>query len=181
MDANQWKKLSREEKFEARFAEWMSAPIPFASPEAAAAFKERCQMWKDVVQLKKPARIPITVLVGISPFGHAGITTEEGMYDWDKLRHAFTKFNQDFVTDSVISCLLTGSGPLFETLEYKLYQWPGHGVDPKASYQALEGEYMHADEYDLLINNPSDYFQRFYLPRVFGALQAWSMMGPSPT
>ncbi len=37
---------------------------------------------------------------------------------------------------------------------------------------------MQADEYDLLINDPSDFFIRYYLPRVFGALAGWSMLGP---
>ena len=46
--------LTREEKFEARFAEWASQPVPFATPQAEAAYKERVQMWKDVIQLKKP-------------------------------------------------------------------------------------------------------------------------------
>ena len=66
---------------------------------------------------------------------------------------------------------MVGSGPLFDILDYKLYRWPGHGVTRDASYQALEAEYMHADEYDLLINDPSDYFMRYYLPRVFDALR----------
>ena len=30
---------------------------------------------------------------------------------------------------------------------------------------------MKADEYDLLITDPSFYFRNFYLPRVFGALE----------
>lgn len=176
MDAKEWKKLSREEKFEARFAEWMSLPIPFASAEAERAYRERTQMFKDVIQLKKPVRIPVQMTSGIVPFAYAGVTTEEVMYDWDKLGRAFKKFNQDFQTDTVISCLMTGSGPLFDMLDYKLYQWPGHGVPATASYQALEGEFMHADEYDLLINDPSNYFMRYYLPRVFGALAPWSML-----
>jgi hypothetical protein len=170
--------LTREQKFEARFAEWASPALEFATPVAAAAYKERVQMFKDVVQLKKPVRVPIMMTSGIVPFAHADITTEEAMYDYDKLGYAFKKYNQDFVTDTVISCGMTGSGPLFDILDYKLYQWPGRGVDPKASYQALEGEFMKADEYDLLINDPTDFFTRYYLPRVFGSLAGWSMLGP---
>ena len=177
MDAQQWNKLSRAEKFEARFAEWISAPIPFATPEAEAAYRERTQMFKDVVQLKKPVRVPIQLTSGIVPFAYAGVTTEEAMYDYDKLGLAFKKFNQDFQTDVAISCLMAGSGPLFDILDYKLYRWPGRGVAATASYQALEGEFMHADEYDLLINDPSNYFTRYYLPRVFGSLAPWSMLG----
>lgn len=169
--------LTREQKFEARFAEWASPQFEFAAPLAEAAYRERVQMFRDVVQLKKPVRVPIMMTSGIVPFAYAGITTEEAMYDYEKLGYAFKKYNQDFQTDTVISCGMTGSGPLFDILDYKLYQWPGRGVLPTASYQALEGEFMRADEYDLLINDPSNYFTRYYLPRVFGSLAPWSMLG----
>ncbi len=169
--------MSREQKQEARFAGWASPKMDFATPQAEAAYKERVQMFKDVVQLKKPVRVPIMLNSGIVPFAHAGITTEEAMYDYEKMSYAFKKYNADFQTDTVVSCGMAGSGPLFDILDYKLYQWPGRGVDPKASYQALEGEFMHADEYDLLINDPTNYFMRYYLPRVFNSLAGWSTLG----
>ncbi|MFC2039030.1 uroporphyrinogen decarboxylase family protein, partial [Chloroflexota bacterium] len=40
------------------------------------------------------------------------------------------------------------------------------------------GEYMYADEYDDLILDPSDFWLRTYLPRVFGALEPFSMFQP---
>jgi len=170
--------LTREQKFEARFAEWAAQPIQFATLEAEAAYKERVQMWKDVIRLKKPVRVPFLMLPGIHPFLHAGITTEEGMYDYEKMSAAFKKYNEEFRTDTVVSCGMVGSGPLFDILDYKLYQWPGRGVAPTASYQALEGEFMKDDEYDLLINDPTDFFMRYYLPRVFNALAGWATLGP---
>ncbi len=169
---------TRQEKFDAIFEAWASQPIQFASPEAEAKYKERVQIWKDVIQLKKPVRVPFLMTSGIHPFLHAGITTEEGMYDYEKMSAAFKKYNDDFETDTVVSCGMAGSGPLFDILDYKLYQWPGRGVDPRSSYQALEGEFMKADEYDVLINDPTDFFMRHYLPRVFNALSGWSTLGP---
>ncbi len=35
---------------------------------------------------------------------------------------------------------------------------------------------MKADEYDVLINDPTDFFMRHYLPRVFNALSGWSTL-----
>ena len=60
-------------------------------------------------------------------------------------------------------------GKLFDVLDYKLYDWPGHGTPEDASYQYNEQEWMKDDEYDLLIQDPGNYWQRSYLPRVFGA------------
>ena len=57
-------------------------------------------------------------------------------------------------------------GKVFDILDYKLYDWPGHGVPDDASYQYNEREWMKDDEYDLLINDPSNYWQRFYVPRM---------------
>lgn len=169
---------TREQKFDAIFEAWASQPIQFATPEAESAYKERTQMWKDAIQLRKPVRVPFLMTSGIHPFLHAGVTTEEGMYDYEKMSYAFKKYNDDFQTDTVVSCGMAGSGPLFDILDYKLYRWPGRGVDPKSSYQALEGEFMKADEYDVLINDPTDFFMRYYLPRVFNALSGWSTLGP---
>jgi hypothetical protein len=178
MDTN-WKDLSPEEKREARFTQWMAAEgIEFANPEAENAYKERTQLIKDVVELKKPARIPVCPMVGFYPFQYAGITGEEAMYDTEKLGTALKKFHADFQPDSLSGSPIYGSGKIFDILDYKLYRWPGRGLPPTTPYQCVEAEYMKADEYDLFINDPSGYFSRFYLPRVFGALDAWKMTSP---
>ena len=178
MDA-QWKKLSPAEKFEAHFAEWISPQgVQFASPQAEQAYKERTQILKDVVQLKKPARVPICPNIGFYPFAYAGVTPEHAMYDTQELGYALKKFHADFQPDSLAAAAIYGNGRIFDMLDYKVYRWPGHGVAPSSPYQCLEGEYMQADEYDLFINDPSGYFARFYLPRAFGALGGWQMTAP---
>ncbi len=178
MDAN-WSKLSPAEKLEARFAEWLSPQgVQFASAEAEQAYKERTQMIKDVVQLRKPKRVPVCPIIGFYPFQYAGVTGQEAMYNTDKLGYALKKFHADFQPDSLSGAAIYGSGPIFETLDYQLYRWPGHGVPSTTPYQCVEAEYMKGDEYDLFINDPSGYFARFYLPRVFKALDAWKMTSP---
>jgi len=179
MTTETMQKLSPSEKFEAHFKEWMAPEgVEFASPDVERAFHERTQMIKDVVQLKKPKRVPVCPNIGFYPFAYAGVTAEEAMYDTDKLGMALKKFHADFVPDSLSGAPIYGSGQIFEILDYKLYRWPGHGVPATTPYQCVEAEYMQADEYDLFINDPSAYFERFYLPRVFGALDGWKMLTP---
>jgi hypothetical protein len=173
-----WDKLTPVEKREARFASWMALDIPFAGPEVQQAYKQRVQMIKDVIDLKKPERVPIIPWIGVYPAEYGGITAEEAMYDYEKLGMAWKKFNKDFLPDGLGSAALMGPGKVFELLDYKIYHWPGHGTPPETSYQCIEGEYMMADEYDQLINDPSGFFMRTYLPRAFGALAPWTMMGP---
>jgi uroporphyrinogen-III decarboxylase len=178
MDTN-WSKLSPSEKLEARFADWLSPQgVEFASPEAEGAYKERVRMVKDVVQLKKPARVPVCPNVGFYPFAYTGVTPEEAMYDYDKLGYALKNYHQDFQPDSLSSAPIYGPGKVFEMLDYKLYRWPGHGVPTTTPYQCIEAEYMKADEYDQFIMDPSNFFMRSYLPRIFGALGPWGMLAP---
>lgn len=175
----QWSSLSPSEKMEARFERWMAPEgMQFASAEAEKAYQERVQMIKDVVQLKKPVRVPVCPTVGFYPFAYAGVTPEEAMYDYEKMGFALKKYHQDFLPDSQASSPIYGSGKVLDILDYKVYRWPGHGVPATTPYQCVEGEYMTADEYDAFIVDPSNFFMRVYLPRVLGALDAWKMLAP---
>lgn len=173
-----WSQLSPAEKYETRFKFWMNPEGVEFAPEAEKAFKERVQIIKDAVELKKPPRIPICPMIGFFPVSNAGISGEEAMYDYEKLGMAFKKYHHDFQPDSLASSFLIGPGKIFEMLDYKLYKWPGHGTAPNTPYQCHEAEYMMAEEYDLLINDPSNFWMRVYLPRIFGALQPWQMLSP---
>lgn len=173
-----WTSLTPAEKCETRFKVWMNPEGVEFAPGAAEKFKERTQIIKDAVELKKPARVPICPMIGFFPVFHGGITAEEAMYDYEKLGKAMRKYHEDFPADCMCSAFLIGPGKIFETLDYQLYKWPGHGCASNTPYQCWEDEYMYADEYDLLINDPSNFWMRVYLPRVFGALQPWQMMAP---
>ncbi len=179
MTTEKWESLSPSARLEARFDDWMSAPgIQFANAEIERAYRERTQLFKDTVLLRKGARVPIHLHAGFYPVNYAGYTAEEVMKDFDKLGKAFKKFNADFMPDALASSLYTGSARIFESLDLKLYRWAGHGVPPTAPYQCVESEYMLADEYDLLIADPTGYFIRYYLPRIFGSLSPWQRISP---
>jgi hypothetical protein len=173
-----WNELSLKEKQAARLKAWAEPQMEFASPEAAQAFKQRAQMVADVIQLKKPERIPVIPWWGVYPAHYAGVTVQEVMYDYEKLGAAWKKFNADFLPDALVSAALIGPGKAFELLDVKNYHWPGHGTPADTSYQCIEGEFMTADDYDAFITDPSNFFMRTYLPRVLGALGPWSMLSP---
>ena len=175
--------LSPEEKQEALFQRWLTPKdaqgndLPFQSPEAENAYKARIIRVKDAIQMKKlPDRVPVCPLPGFFPVYHAGMTPHDVMYDYDKLTMAFRKYVLDFEPDVQPGATAPGAGRVYEILDYKLYSWPGHGVSPKHVYQCNEGEYMMADEYDALIQDPTGFFSNVYLPRVFGALEPFQML-----
>jgi hypothetical protein len=180
-----WETMTPDEKQEAQFQKLLTPKDPqgnalkFQSPEAEARYKASITRIKDAVQLKRtPDRVPITILPSMFPFVSAGMTVQEAMYDYDKCAAAFRKFILEFKPDMHIGAAQAGPGKFYEILDYKLYKWPGHGVAPEHSYQCVEEEYMKPGDYDLLISDPSFYFRNFYLPRVFGALQGFTMLPP---
>jgi uroporphyrinogen-III decarboxylase len=57
-------------------------------------------------------------------------------------------------------------------IDHKLHTWPGHGIgDDLPAYQFVEKEYIKADEYDKLIQDPSDFWLRSFMPRMAGAFK----------
>ena len=173
------KQLASTPKFEERARRWkFPEGIEFANMRVQESYQRRVQMLIDVITLKKPERVPVCPAMGIFPFVYAGVTPQEAMYDYGKLAGAIRKYHSDFMPDTMAGTALYGSGKVLELLDYKLYRWPGHGVPPKESYQCIEDEYMRADEYHSLINDPSDFFLRNYLPRIFGPMAPLALLGP---
>lgn len=172
-----WLTLSPQEKREARFAAWMATEgREFTSPEAEAAYKRRTQRIKDVIDLKKPDRVPITPFVGgyFAKFG--GITPYEVMYDYEKYTAAWHKFNKEFKPDYLIFSGAFNPGKVYDILGYEVYRWPGGSLSKDVDFQCLEVEYMKADEYDAFIADPESFYMRTYMPRAFSALKGFGML-----
>jgi hypothetical protein len=172
--AKKWEEMSSDEKQEALFQRWLSPEgVKFASPEAEKLYKERTARFKDALQLKKlPDRVPVFLLPSFAPAYYSGLTPRDVMYDYGKIAPAWKKFYMDFQPDAHGGCAVPSPGKFLEILDFKLYKWPGHGVSPETTYQCIEGEYMKADEYDLLIHNPLYFFYYIWPSRVFGALES---------
>jgi len=136
--------------------------------------KEREKRVEDAIRLRVPDRVPFVPLFEFFPAYYAGITAEEAMYDYDKACAANKKTIIDFEPDLYVGPAIFRSGPVLEALDCRQLKWAGHGVDPHSIYQFVEDEYMPSDEYDEFIENPSDWMLRKYIPRIFGALKAFS-------
>jgi hypothetical protein len=146
---------SRQDKMDLMFDSWLNGQrLDFVNPEAEKAYKDRVLRMKDVVQLKVPDRIPIYANIGFFPAYYAGITTEEAMYDYDKLISAWSDYILHLQPDVHGGSATPGPGKSYEILEY-----------------------MKADEYDDLIRDPSDFLMRKYMPRIFGKLQGFQKLG----
>ena len=142
-------------------------------------YKERTKRVEDAIQLKVPDRVPILPIFAFFPAMYVGITCEEAVYDFGKLRMAAKKAILDFKPDMYTNpYTYTLSGPLLEALDFKQLRWPGHGVGPMSTFQFVEEEYMKAEEYDAFLFDPSDWVLRTYFPRTCGALEPFQQLSP---
>jgi uroporphyrinogen-III decarboxylase len=171
--------LTPSQKLDARLRAWQYPEgFQFANKKVEQAYQQRVQMLIDVVKLKKPERVPVSISTGFYPFVYSGYTCRDPMYDYEKLGKAMMKFHADFLPDVAAPSALYGPGKAFDILDYKLYRWPGHGVPENTPYQCAEAEFMKQNEYAEFLRDPSDYFLRYYLPRIFGAFDAWKTLPP---
>jgi hypothetical protein len=161
------------EKQEKQFSVWLRGEgIPFVDDDASAVYRERVSLIKDAIQMKKaPARIPICPSAGFFPVQYAGVSMYDAMYDYNILTEAWTKYCDDFTPDAYNAPMSVVPGKPLDILDFKLCKWPGRGVSKQQEYQYVEKEFMKADEYQDLIDDPTGYFMSTYFPRIFGTLK----------
>jgi uroporphyrinogen-III decarboxylase len=180
MNAN-WSKMSADERRQARLDRWFSGEgIEFVSPEAKSAYQTRVQRVIDTVGLEKtPDQVPVFAWHTFMPVSlYDDVTSKDIMYDANKLADLWKRYVKDFDPGYVGDASFISNGPILEAMDYKLYKWPGKGVDDNYPYQCIEKDYMKAEDYDWLIQDPSDFWLRGYLPRIFGILEPLKMLSP---
>jgi uroporphyrinogen-III decarboxylase len=174
-----WADMTPAEKRQRRYEWWLNPGIKFSSPAAEKDYRVRAQRFIKAYQVEQPDRVPVSLPVGNWPAYLAGTDLHTVTYDYEKLSQAWKKFYDNYETDIAISPGMVLPGRVYELMDYKLYSWPGHGLPKSATgIQFVEGEYMMEDEYDRLIKDPSDFWMRTYIPRVFGAFGAWKTLSP---
>ena len=122
-------------------------------------YEEREKRVRDAIELKEPDRVPMFMQIPVQRFGGPPkeATRRGALY---------------FEPDMCMGMGFMNARPIWEILDIKNTVWPGHGLPENATgHQAIEGEYMKADEYDLFLKDPADFNVRRYLPRIYGALQ----------
>jgi|WetSurMetagenome_2_1015567.scaffolds.fasta_scaffold10632_3 hypothetical protein len=177
-----WAQLTPEQKRAWRLNNFLNPKsIQFVSEKAKNDYKVRAQRFVDVYNVQEPDRVPVILPVGNLMYAQYGINYRTALYDYDKAIAACKKFNETYSDELEhwTSPWIT-PGRVMEMLDYRLYSWPGHNLaENVSSVQFMESEYMKAEEYDDLMLDPSDFFMRKYLPRVFGALEPMQMFRPA--
>lgn len=181
MAEKEWSRLTPDEKLARRWEATVNPGLQFASPEAAAVYKDRATRLKKAILLEgEPDRPPVCLLAGYYPATRKGLTPYDVTQDYDKTVEAWLEANHAVQADTLLAPVFAAiPGRAYEILDVEILNWPGHGVAKEASFQYNEKEWMQADEYDLLIDDPTDYLLHYYLPRVAGGLRGFAkLMSP---
>lgn len=145
------------------------------SPEQLLA--ERTQRIRDVIDLKQPDRIPISLGFGYMLPEIGGITRQEFHDNPAKAQELLEKAALQYQPDLASGAFGLGNGASV-ALGDQMTKWPGHGLDENGSFQFAEQDFMKPEDYDAFLADPSDWSIRKYLPRAFSKLQGLSILPP---
>jgi hypothetical protein len=138
-------------------------------------YAERNKRVREAVELKQPDRVPFSLMVEVQSF--AGVPNAASYYDpltmKRAMRQAAVELEPDMAEGGFPSC-----GDAMTEMDVKNVLWPGGPLPPDYGMQAVEGEYMKADEYDMFLNDPTGFIIRRYLPRIYGVLQPLTKLPP---
>ncbi|MCX6080207.1 MAG: hypothetical protein NTW32_11790 [Chloroflexi bacterium] len=176
-----WNTMSPLERRKARLDAWQNAPVQFASPEAEANYKERITRLRKAYDMEHPDRIIADVSMGAAEFAlrRKGISGKDMVYNHEKLRGPLLEFHQEFQPDTAVG-MLPYPGKVMDMLGYNTYIWGGQKLPDNMVIQAVEGEYMTADEYKDFAADPTNFWLKKYLPRVMPTLAPLAILAEFP-
>ena len=145
-----------------------------ATPELKADYDQRWQRILDCVALKQADRMPV-LMYGTYWFAkYGGVSKKQLTYDYELTAAITERAVLEFEPDAVAPLFAgTALGKVFDAVDYKQLQWPGHGVGDDQPYQYLDREYVEAEELRDFLADPTRFYLNTYLPRIFGAFEGF--------
>ncbi|HEX9117842.1 MAG TPA: uroporphyrinogen decarboxylase family protein, partial [Anaerolineae bacterium] len=177
-----WNQLSREEKRKLRLDHWEKAEgLQFESPAAEACYRERAHRLRQAYDLATPDRIIADLSMGAGEYTlrRKGLNGRALVYDHEKMIEPVIEFNREFQPDLAVNAF-PYPGRTLDILDLQTYIWAGQKLPESQVIQAVEAEYMTADEYLDFAADPTAFWTKQYLPRAFGALGPMAMMPDWP-
>ncbi len=138
-------------------------------------YKERQKRLWDAIELKQPDKVPVVLGGTYFAAKYAGLPYSSAYYDPIAWKVAYTRMITDFAPDTW-GIAGGSSGAVLDILQAKNVKWPGGTLPPDVPQQNVDAEYMKEDEYDLFLEDTTDFTLRRYLPRVYGTLEPLSKL-----
>ena len=176
-----WNEMSPLQRRKARLDAWQNAPVEFVSPEAEANYKERIDRVRKIYDMEPHDRPIADMFMGANEYiiRRKGLQGKDVLYDHEKLREPTLEFHREFQPDVSVGAM-PYPGKAWDMLDFQLYVWAGQKLPDNLAIQAVEGEYMHPDEYKDFITDPTAFWLKKYLPRAYAALGPLAMLPDFP-
>ncbi len=115
-----WNKMTPLERRKARLDAWQNAPVPFASPEAEANYKERIERLRKIYDMEPHDRPIADLFMGANEYivRRKGIQGKDMVYNHEKLREPLLEFHQEFQPDVAVG-VLPYPGKSWDMLDFK--------------------------------------------------------------
>jgi uroporphyrinogen-III decarboxylase len=154
-------------------------------------YRQRRERISRAVHLKEPDRVPLVESHGYFAARHAGLTCRDILSDYDKAAEAAVKAAVDFGYDTgggmntlgalpltlaflgEGDSLMSGwvNGPVHDILGVRYARFPGRELPVDSPFQFIGEEYMKADEYPALVDDPKAFLAEKLLPRSLRCLE----------
>src|SRR5512136_3028492 len=137
-----WNTMTPVERRQARLDSWQNAPVPFASPEAEANYKERIQRLRKIYDMESHDRPLADAFMGANEYivRRKGLQGKDVIYNHDQLREPLLAFHREFQPDVAVG-VLPYPGKSWDLLDFKLYIWGGQKLPDTMAIQAVESAY----------------------------------------
>ena len=136
-------------------------------------YQERQKRLWDAIEMRQPDKVPVALGGNYLAARMDGLPYSALYYDPVAWKESYTKMMAEFEPDTPAT-VGGQSGSVLEILDAKTVRWPGGPFPPDITNQAIDGEYMKEDEYDIFLEDLTDFTLRYYLPRVYGTLEPLS-------
>jgi len=154
-------------------------------------YGQRRERISRAIHLKEPDRVPLVESHGYFAARHAGITSHDFLFDYEKAGAASVKAAVDFGYDTASgmnslgalpltlafmgedASLMPGwvNGPVHDILGVRYARFPGRELPPDSPFQFIGEEYMKAEEYPRFIEDPVAFTAEKILPRSLRSLE----------
>lgn len=132
-------------------------------------YLERLNRYVTAMRNEKPDCVPIRMLAAEFVARHTGRTCQEVTHDFNIAFQALRETTADYDWDAAVANMVYVWTGLTQAIGLKYYGIPGIDVSADTAFQYLEPpaskSFMHPDEYDELIDDPTAFLYNTWLPR----------------
>lgn len=156
-------------------------PVDTNRFEPSAEFLERKKRLDDAMTLKKPDRVPVVPLV--VHYYHTrsvGIANKVTGYDLEISARALKEATLRHGWDAAVDLAAVRPSEPLDILGIQQMKWPGGALEKDQPFQWVENEYLKADEYDEMLNDPNGFAISKIWPRISATLASVSGMMQMP-